>query len=339
VIGAVFRVLRESVGYTQESVAERLQVSPETVQSWESGRRALTNAPFAELQRLRRALAAAGVQPRLLRMWDQALTADTLLSSLRMQPTAGEPHPFAYLVPDRTLSDLLGWPLTGRPPRELSGTKHRLHVPTGIRDELAYQLREAATSSGANEEQSAMLRRQARYYLASHPASQDWLDQFETRDQGRHSVNLREWNPEWPVIRSHAISCALRGDMEPLERFVREGLTTDKQIEANLRYWAYWVGEIPVLWSADSDMLTPQYYSGEVLLGSLLNGLESAPYRALCIASIWALLIKRPRLTDNVSLMTRLRSLIEHLASSSSTVAIDSDTARRLDQIAYRIGY
>src|SRR5262249_49905331 len=121
--------------------------------------------------------------PRLLRMWDQALTADTLLSSLRMQPAADEPHPFAYLVPDRTLSDLLGWPLTGHPPRELSGTKYRLYVPAGTRDELAYRLREAATSSAASQEQSAMLRRQARYFLASHPASQDWLDQFAARDQ------------------------------------------------------------------------------------------------------------------------------------------------------------
>ncbi|HSV65497.1 MAG TPA: helix-turn-helix transcriptional regulator [Mycobacteriales bacterium] len=336
-IGAVLRALRESIGHTQETLAGLLQISPETVQSWESGRRPLINAPFIELQRLRREMAAAGVRPSLLRIWDQALTADALLSSLCAQVDAGEPHPFAHLVPDRTLSELLGWPLTGQPPRELRGTKHRLHVPSAIRDELASGLRSAATSSTTSHEQSAMLRRQARYFVASHPSSQDWLDKYESRDRGRYLRELRDWSPEWPVVRSEAVSSALRGDVEPLKRFIGEGLTTDRQIEANLQYWAYWVGEMPVLWSADSDMLTPQHYSGELLLDSLITGLESAPYRDLCVYSIWALLIKRPRLIENSSLTARLRSSIEVMLSASAS--LDNDTIRRLDQIAYRIGY
>ncbi len=133
------------------------------------------------------------------------------------------------------------------------------------------------------------------------------------------------------------MSNTLRGDLEPLRRFIREGLTTDKQIAANLQYWAYWVGEIPVLWSADTDMLAPQHYSGEVLLGSLITGLELAPYRDLCACSIWALLIERPRLVENATLTGRLRSSIASVTGTATSLG--NDTIRRLDQVAYRIGY
>src|SRR6266581_4932736 len=124
------------------------------------------------------------------------------------------------------------------------GTKHRLHVPGGVRDELASKLRNAASSSSNDQEHSA--------------------------------------------------------------------------ITANLQYWAYWVGEIPVLWSADTDMLEAQHYSGEVLLGSLITGLESAPYRDLCACTIWALLVHRPRLVENVALTQRLRSAIASVISAAS---------------------
>ena len=67
IAGAVLRSIRESISHSQEVFAERLHVSPETVQSWETGRRPLANVSFVELQRLRRGMAAAGAQPALLR--------------------------------------------------------------------------------------------------------------------------------------------------------------------------------------------------------------------------------------------------------------------------------
>lgn len=332
VAGAVLRAVRTSLGHTQERLAERFGVSVETVQSWETGRRALVGSSFAELQRVRRELAAAGARPALLAVWDRALTADSILAAV----DAGDltAHPLAYLVPDRTLSELVAWPISGAPPRQLDGHLVQLRVPADVRDHLAANLRRAAELA-ADEERSAMLRRQARFFVAGHPGSRQWIADADAGDR-RRPADLRDWSPEWPVARSRAVSAALAGDPEPLERFVRDGLKTDRGMDANLRYWAYWVGEIPATWSADSDMLSAQPYTGELLMDSLIRGLETAPYRELCAYTVWALLRRRPRLADEPALTRRLSAAIDTVTSTAG--AVSTDAVRRLNQVTYLIG-
>jgi transcriptional regulator with XRE-family HTH domain len=128
VAGAVLRAIRRFLGETQEATAERLGVSPETIQSWESGRRALAASSYIELQRIRRMLSAAGVPSNLLTVWDQAHVADTVLDGIDVGDLSG--HPLAYLVPARTLSELVAWPITGVAPRQLRDGK----APRGRRD-------------------------------------------------------------------------------------------------------------------------------------------------------------------------------------------------------------
>jgi hypothetical protein len=277
-------------------------------------------------------LSSAGARSTPLAVFDQALTADAVFDGLAVEPP--EAAPLACLVPDRTLSELLAWPLTGTPPRQLRNVRARLHAPTGTRDELAAGLRHAAGRT-RDSERSAMLRRQARFLVASHDASRQWIEDAEAREQ-RRPPDLREWSPEWPVARSRAVSAALVGDPEPLRRFTAEGLSTDRGIDANLRYWAYWVGEIQATWTADAEMLAPQTYSGELLLRSLVAGLELAPYRELCAHTVWALLLRRPGLAEHPDLAARLRRAIEVTTSTPDTLS--TAALGRLDQVAYRIG-
>ncbi len=121
-----------------------------------------------------------------------------------------------------------------------------------------------------------------------------------------------------------------------MHRFAAEGLASDRGMEANLRYWAYWVGEIQPCWSADADMLTPQPYTGEHLVESLIASLAEAPYRELCAHSLWALLRLRPRLGDDPDRAARLSGMIETVTDTPGTLT--TTALRRLDQIAYRIG-
>jgi transcriptional regulator with XRE-family HTH domain len=51
--GYVLKVIRESLGHTQERLAERLGVSAATIQGWESGRRPLMAMSVGNLMALR----------------------------------------------------------------------------------------------------------------------------------------------------------------------------------------------------------------------------------------------------------------------------------------------
>jgi len=64
--GYVLKVIRESLGQTQEQLAERLGVSAATVQGWESGRRPLMAMPAGNLMALRAELRGLGAAPALL---------------------------------------------------------------------------------------------------------------------------------------------------------------------------------------------------------------------------------------------------------------------------------
>jgi transcriptional regulator with XRE-family HTH domain len=297
--GAVLATMRTRIGLTQEELAERLQVSPTTVQAWERGRKPLVNMPFARLQNLRRELDAAGTDPGLLHLWDQALHADLMLAALDTSDPGR--HPLAQVVPDRTATELLSWPISGQLPSQLAKTNAVLPVGRGELAAVTAALREAADRAGGDGERSSMLRRQVKFLLAKagDPVARQWAADAELGDL-RLPGDLRHWTPRWPVARSAAIAAAASGDLDPLHRFIDQGLSDDRLVSANLNYWAYWAGEYPALWNGDSAMTQAgdDIWSGTRLLGTLLRGIVHAPYRDLCAHSLWALLLRQRQLAD-----------------------------------------
>lgn len=327
--GAVLALARASVQQTQEALAEHLRVGLSTVQAWESGRRPLVNATFQDLQRLNRCLRLGGAAPELMCVLEQALLADTIYADM----VVAEPgqHPLRLIVPDRTVTELMAWPLTGEPPRQLRATKARLHVPTGVRDAVAADLCRAADHS-TRDERGAMLRRQVKFLVADHAPSVEWL-RAQVATEVRVHTDLRTWSPEWPVIRSQAVSAAHGGAMDPLRRFIDRGLAEDNCIEANLNYWAYWVGEHTAMWTTDADMTTRSMtWSGQRLLKSLVEGMVRAPYRDLCIHTLWALLRRRSHLMRATGVIGRITDAAEFTLSETE---LDASTRRRLEQVLY----
>src|SRR5258708_6158521 len=106
--GALLAAIRRRLPMTQEELARRLDVWLTTVQAWEQGRKPLVNVPFTRLQTLRRELRAAGADPGLLQLWDEALQVDVMLAAL--DTCDPERHPLALVVPDRMTTELLAWP-------------------------------------------------------------------------------------------------------------------------------------------------------------------------------------------------------------------------------------
>lgn len=330
VAGAVLAAIRGNVGLTQQGLAEAMQVSLATVQGWESGRRPLINLTMVRLSKLRRVMQLATVDSTHLAVLNEALHADNILAEIDL--TSPTEHPLALTVPNRMLTELLAWPMTGRPPRHLASTRARLDVSPDERDYIATALRTVADTAD-RDMSGAMLRRQAQYLVTEHRQSADWIRENRAVD-ARASRDLREWSPEWAVARSRAISDASNGNPEPLHRFIEQGLSTDTAITANLAYWAYWVGEVPHPWSSDADMLTDtQPWSGELLLGSLLDGLERAPYRDLCADALHALMRYRRGLRTPAN-RQRVR---EALDRATAVNEFTRNSTRKLDQLSYAL--
>jgi DNA-binding transcriptional regulator YiaG len=333
VAGAVFATVRRQLGRTQEQLAEHLQVSPDTLQGWESGRKPQVNLAFSRLRQLRRALAALGSSPHQLLLWDTALHVDAILADLGQDDP--RQHPLALLVPDRTTSELLAWPLTGDPPRQLRGTGARLIVPRGEQDAVAADLREVADRAGHGTVEAGMIRRQVKFLVAGNPASHEWVDQQERHD-ARHIRDLSDWSPDWAVMRSAAVSAAHTGDTGLLARFIDEGLANEATIAANLSYWAYWVGESPTEWDSDLAMNTGSTsWSGDQLLDSLLGGVVDAPYRDLCAVTLWALLGSRRRLAADPK---RQRQIATAVSTALDSHQFSLHARQRLEQVHYLVG-
>lgn len=328
--GAVLAAIRGNVGLTQQGLAEAMQVSLATVQGWESGRRPLINLTVVRLAKLRRVLQLATVESTHLAALNEALQADNILAEIDI--ATPDAHPLALIVPNRMLTELLAWPMSGRAPRQLAGTRARLDVSPAERDYIAAALR-AVADAASRDVGGAMLRRQAQYLVTEHQQSADWIHQSRAGDaRARASRDLHEWSPEWAVTRSRAISATSNGNPELLERFIEQGLSTDTAISANLAYWAYWVGEVPHPWSSDADMLTnSQPWSGELLLTSLLDGLEHAPYRDLCADALHALLRHRRGLRSPAN-RQRIREVLDRATASSE---FTRSSTRKLDQLSY----
>lgn len=168
--------------------------------------------------------------------------------------------------------------------------------------------------------------------MLGNDASAEWVRARAAQDVRAH-VNLRTWSPLWPVARSQAMSSAQVGDPEPLRQFIERGLGDDTTMGANLTYWAYWVGEHTAAWTRDADMINPSAdWPGDRLLDSLIHGVTKAPYRELCIHSLWALLRQRGRLLRRPAAADRVRRAAE-LALDTATLEISA--RQRLEQIRY----
>lgn len=280
------------MGYQRGDAAALLGVSYDTLRGWEVGRRALSRVSAADMWRHEQHLLLSGADPELVGMLGDAVRADLILGELRS--ASGSESPLASLVPGRALTELLAWPISGQPPRTLRGYGDRIAVqfPPGERRELVDALRRTADTSPAGE-QGAMVHRQSAYLAAADPDAPEWA--AESR---RIPLQREAWGPEWPVQRSRAISAAAEGDMDALQRFIDTGLVSEQAVRANLTYWAYWAGEIPNLWRADTQMVTTSVDSwpGHQLLSTLTTGLVGAPYAELCAHTLHSLLDLKPHL-------------------------------------------
>jgi len=184
----------------------------------------------------------------LLWLWDRALSADAVLAGLD-EPDPRR-HPLAITVPDRTLTELIA----GRCPASRPANSPVSPLPSPLEMGAGRCHRRPA-----RYRRSVRSRRRAGGDAA--PASKvppcSSLRPDGTPVGGRRGKErparrrrLDTWTPRWPLARSAAVTAAATGNLDPLHRFIDTGLASDQLQSANLNYWAYWAGEIPVPWLA-----------------------------------------------------------------------------------------
>jgi transcriptional regulator with XRE-family HTH domain len=349
VSGFLLKLIRESTGLTQVQLAEQLGVDVASVQGWESGRRPLAALRAADLVRLRIPLLRCGAQPTLFATLDDAIHADliiaeTLQAGGRLSKTDG--HPLGTTVHTCTLSSLITWPFTGivpTPVRDLMTARAR-RGPVPDRPALTADERVTffdhllATADATPRRDTALARRQSIYMLGfdSRVSTAEWLRVEHSRamrDAGR-----TDQVPSWVVVRSSAVALANGGDREPLRAFLRHALATNRLEQANLDYWAYWVGEIDGVQVDDEFMgrIDPQDWDGARLLAHLLKLLDPGSGQVeLDLHTVWALLIAHPALlSDRPRLRDTTANKIEELAVDRE---LSAQARRELSDIAYAV--
>ena len=138
--GYVLKVIRESVGQTQEQLAERLRVSAATIQGWESGRRPPMAVSTGNLMVLRAELRRFGAAPALLGALAQGLEADLFVGDV-LATSHDQARSDGYLlggwVVTRPFTEMTAWPIGGTAPHAVaSSTRQALRhgpVPPGQR--------------------------------------------------------------------------------------------------------------------------------------------------------------------------------------------------------------
>lgn len=344
--GYLLRLIRERLHHTQDQLAEALNVDPNTVKSWETGRRPLTNTKVGVLRTLRRRLQQLGADPHLLDHLDTAIDADLFIAHVLTPTTNPADHILATWVSTRSWNDILAWTLAGTPPTSLGAldtvrrgpapTRPALTIPTQRR--FFDQLRQVAEHANNGDPGAVLLRRQI-YFMAGWDRSPDgrtWLADQERRELHR----LRRgdgWTPDWVAGRSLAVARACQGDREQLHHFIAHQLAdTDICEAANLNYWAYWIGEQPTAATSDDFMAQDLgAWRGTALLRHLTAGLDpTTPYLDLSVHTVWALLARRPHLLDDDAALTaELHRRTERLLAEPTDL---SPLARReLDQLHF----
>lgn len=341
VSGYVLRLIREQQGCTQEGFAERLGVSADTIAGWESGRRSLTAVPVGQMLATRHRLMHLGAAPSLLHTFERALEADVLLAGALESEVPIASSALGSMVMQRDLIEILAWPLSGRPPRGIRELPDRVRsrrgpAPAGPELSSSERARFFAnmrrTAEEARDGDQFLLRRQALYLAGLN-------DQDDTGSWLAHQQRAErptDWLSNWLNQRSVAMVSARHGDQDRLASFIDTALTDEAGAAANLNYWAYWIGEIPLELSdtfiADS---TPQRWSGHKLLAHLADGLTiDHGYLDLNIHTIWSLLQARPNLLHPGAATTVLRDRLPMMLDSAG---ISTRGRRELESIRYAI--
>ncbi|MBF6227111.1 helix-turn-helix transcriptional regulator [Nocardia abscessus] len=343
--GYLLKLLRESTGLTQTEFAELLGVDQTTVYGWESGRRPLAHLRAGDLTRLRMLLTRHGAPPHALALIGDALEADLIIGdTVSISPTAihTQTHPLAVSVHQRTLANLITWPLTGHPPAQLADlADHRGHGPRPSSPVISADDRRLFfdhlldVADRCQWPDDGLLRRQAIYLLGfdDHTESADWLTSELTRAQQATSDTDTQGSLR---VRSSAIALAATGDRDPLRAYLTH---LDKaQAQANLTYYAYWVGELPGGVLDDRAMIRadPADWSGQRLLRHLLDRLQPGTDQAdLYVHTLADLIASHPYLlTANPALRDATRTAVDRMNADTDLMA---QARQDLANVAYAV--
>lgn len=343
ITGYLVRLARESApdGCSQERLARVMAVSPDTVAGWETGRRPLAAVRAGQFVRLRSELARLGASPHIVRMLGISLDADQILDHAMEAAGRHEPddyHPLGAHVHRREVIELVAWLLNDRTPAGLAASAARRgpvapkpELTTAARDTVFEHLRRVAETSGPGD----LLRRQALYLQSfdRRPDAAPWMADQYRRTPRRHPG----WTPAWPATRTLAVSLVRYGDPSTLIDFSHYGLADEPGHVANLNYWAYWVGETPVVERDDSFMpvrLGP--WRGDQVLRHIASRLDArAGVAELGIQTLSTLLAARPHLLgEDPSFTTRLAATASQLIDSGR---MTSPARQALAQVCYAL--
>ncbi len=344
VSGYVLRVIREQLGHTQETLAEALAVSADTVAGWETGRRPLTALAVGQMLAHRHRLLRMGAPPALVLALERTLEADVLLASALDDEGDPADSPLGAWVLQRDLVEVLVWPLNGvtpEPMRALQPPARPRRGPVAGQPELTREERRRffghmrRMAEEASTDRQFLLRRQA-LYLAGYDDSSDTPDWLT---QQRKAERPSDWLTRWLTSRSMAAVAARQGDRDRMQHFIATTLDDDEAGErANLNYWAYWIGESANPELSDDFIVIPGTltWNGHRLLQHLVRGIvPQHGFFDLNVHTLWALLAARPGLL-------RTGSDAGHALRAQMPVLLDSTMAstrarRELEGIRYAI--
>jgi transcriptional regulator with XRE-family HTH domain len=337
IAGHLLRQVRDQINLTQDELAEHLGVDPNTLKSWETGRRPLCQVKVATLQGVRRKLRRLGAPAQLLDRFDTAVDVDLFIQQVLDGRTPPGDHPLATWVSTKGWNDMLGWALTGAPVGD--GHIPQPRLPKVDRTRFYDAIRTTAEQVRGDDPSAVLLRRQT-YFLAARDdevTGRDWLAASE-RHELRRLRRADGWTPSWVAARSLAVARACQGEPEQLRDFITQRLAGNDLCEsANLNYWAYWIGEAP------AGAITDEFMAGDLgrwrgtaLLGHLVDGLDAAtPYLELSVHTLWALVERRPYLLhDEAAVTNRLVARIRTVLDDPPP-HLGPDARRELDHLHY----